>query len=98
MSHIANPPREGICTICKRPLGIAKHWITNHPDGEHNACRRAMEDEKHDSDMSLHLPLGVAEEDIRAGDEIEINPDTGRVRRVRPLPATGEIWIGKRKP
>ena len=29
------------------------------------------------------LPIGVAEEDLSAGDAIEINPETGKVRRCR---------------
>lgn len=38
----ARPSERGRCVVCGRPLadGAERYWITAHPDGVHQRCRR----------------------------------------------------------
>jgi hypothetical protein len=36
-------PRDGVCLICKRPLGADRHYMVKPPDGEHTRCRARVE-------------------------------------------------------
>jgi hypothetical protein len=57
---LTSPPR-GRCTVCGEPLrfGGGRYWITDHPDGVHEACR-AWEQEPFPFSEDLRELRGVA--------------------------------------